>query len=64
MDAFMTEFMDAMKQVFPKLLVQFEDFSTDNAFRYLDMFQTKARCFNDDVCIYAVKYVSFIPTVP
>ena len=47
----MTEFMDAMKEVFPGLLVQFEDFSTDNAFRYLRMFQSKAWCFNDDVCI-------------
>lgn len=45
----MNEFMEAMKEVFPTLLVQFEDFSTDNAFRYLDMFQSKYRCFNDDV---------------
>ncbi|KAF8073798.1 malate dehydrogenase [Lyophyllum atratum] len=36
--------------VFPSLLVQFEDFSTDNAFRYLDMFRNQYRCFNDDVC--------------
>jgi len=49
MDAFMTEFMDAMKEVFPELLVQFEDFSTDNAFRYLEMFRSRARCFNDDI---------------
>ncbi|PPQ67551.1 hypothetical protein CVT26_006852 [Gymnopilus dilepis] len=48
MDEFMNEFMDAMKDVFPQLVVQFEDFSTDNAFRYLDMFRTKYRCFNDD----------------
>jgi hypothetical protein len=45
----MNEFMEAMKDVFPQLLVQFEDFSTDNAFRYLDMFRNKYRCFNDDV---------------
>ncbi|KAJ3565373.1 hypothetical protein NP233_g7674 [Leucocoprinus birnbaumii] len=49
MDAFMQEFMDAMKEVFPQLLVQFEDFSTDNAFRYLEMFRSKYRVFNDDI---------------
>ena len=49
MDQFMNEFMEAMRDVFPQLLVQFEDFSTDNAFRYLDMFRNKYRCFNDDV---------------
>jgi malate dehydrogenase (oxaloacetate-decarboxylating)(NADP+) len=58
MDAFMIEFMDAMKEVFPQLLVQFEDFSTDNAFRYLDMFRSQARCFNDDVGIDVVKIIS------
>lgn len=51
MDAFMNEFMEAMTEVFPQLLVQFEDFSTDNAFRYLDMFRTQYRCFNDDACL-------------
>ena len=50
MDEFMNEFMEGMKEVFPQLLVQFEDFSTDNAFRYLDMFRNQYRCFNDDVC--------------
>ncbi len=41
--------MEAMTEVSPRLLVQFEDFSTDNAFRYLDMFRKQYRCFNDDV---------------
>jgi malate dehydrogenase (oxaloacetate-decarboxylating)(NADP+) len=50
MDEFMTEFMEAMREVFPQLLVQFEDFSTDNAFRYLDLFRNQYRVFNDDVC--------------
>lgn len=47
----MQEFVDAMKEVFPQLLLQFEDFSTDNAFRYLAMFRSKYRVFNDDVGI-------------
>lgn len=45
----MEEFMQAMSEVFPRLLVQFEDFSTDNAFKYLDVFRSRYRCFNDDV---------------
>lgn len=45
----MQEFMEAMAEVSPQLLVQFEDFSTDNAFRYLEMFRDQYRCFNDDV---------------
>ncbi|KAF8650149.1 hypothetical protein AX16_005384 [Volvariella volvacea WC 439] len=49
MDAFMNEFMEAMKEVFPQLLVQFEDFSTDNAFRYLGVFRSTHQCFNDDI---------------
>lgn len=49
----MKEFMEAMKDVFPQLLVQFEDFSTDNAFKYLDMFRSQYRVFNDDVCVFS-----------
>ncbi|KAL0960632.1 hypothetical protein HGRIS_005661 [Hohenbuehelia grisea] len=49
MDAFMDEFMEAMTDVFPKILVQFEDFSTDNAFRYLDRYRHRYQCFNDDI---------------
>ena len=41
--------MDEMTEIFPQLLVQFEDFSTDNAFRYLDLFRNQYRVFNDDV---------------
>ncbi|KAF9220982.1 hypothetical protein BS17DRAFT_713010 [Gyrodon lividus] len=49
MDEFMDEFMAAMKDVFPNLLVQFEDFSTDNAFKYLDRYRHQYRVFNDDI---------------
>jgi malate dehydrogenase (oxaloacetate-decarboxylating)(NADP+) len=51
MEEFMDEFMDAMKELFPNLLIQFEDFSTDNAFKYLSRFRQKYRCFNDDVSV-------------
>lgn len=49
MDEFMDEFMAAMKEVFPTLLVQFEDFSTDNAFKYLERYRHQYRVFNDDI---------------
>ncbi|TCD71720.1 hypothetical protein EIP91_005486 [Steccherinum ochraceum] len=46
---FMEEFMYEMSQVFPKLLIQFEDFSTDKAFAYLDQYRDKYPVFNDDI---------------
>lgn len=51
MDAFMDEFMEAMNDVFPKILVQFEDFSTEHAFHYLEKYQKGAKIpvFNDDI---------------
>ncbi|KAH9932963.1 malic enzyme [Fomitopsis serialis] len=49
MTAFMDEFMDAMRTVFPKLLIQFEDFSTDNAFLYLSRYRNRYPLFNDDI---------------
>lgn len=47
----MDEFMSAMHTVFPRLLVQFEDFATDNAFRYLSRFRSSGAnaVFNDDI---------------
>jgi malate dehydrogenase (oxaloacetate-decarboxylating)(NADP+) len=49
MTEFMEEFMHEMTTAFPKLLIQFEDFSTDNAFLYLEKFRKKYAVFNDDV---------------
>ncbi|KIK69626.1 hypothetical protein GYMLUDRAFT_34011 [Collybiopsis luxurians FD-317 M1] len=49
MDEFMEELMSAMSEVFPELVIQFEDFSTDNAFKYLDVFRSRYRVFNDDI---------------
>jgi len=49
MKEFMEEFMREMKLAFPQLLVQFEDFSTEHAFAYLDMFRHRYPVFNDDI---------------
>ncbi|PFH48699.1 hypothetical protein AMATHDRAFT_196107 [Amanita thiersii Skay4041] len=49
MTEFMDEFMHEMSVTFPKLLVQFEDFSTDHAFTYLDRYRNKYSVFNDDI---------------
>ncbi|KAF8879655.1 malate dehydrogenase [Gymnopilus junonius] len=49
MSAFMDEFMEEMSKAFPKLMIQFEDFSTDNAFKYLERYRRKYPVFNDDI---------------
>ncbi|KAJ2971019.1 hypothetical protein NQ176_g7898 [Zarea fungicola] len=46
---FMDEFMDAVKEVYPNMVVQFEDFDSEKAFNYLDRYRNTHRCFNDDV---------------
>ena len=43
------EFMAAVTKRFPNVLVQFEDFLTPNAIELLDRYQSKYRCFNDDI---------------
>jgi malate dehydrogenase (oxaloacetate-decarboxylating)(NADP+) len=46
---FLEEFMREMALSFPKLLVQFEDFTTDHAFEFLDLFRDRYPVFNDDI---------------
>jgi malate dehydrogenase (oxaloacetate-decarboxylating)(NADP+) len=49
MTEFMDEFMREITTVFPKLLVQFEDFASEKAFKYLDRYRHKYPTFNDDI---------------
>ncbi len=49
MDEIVEEFMQAAEQVFPGIVVQFEDFANHNAFRLLKRYQDKSCCFNDDI---------------
>lgn len=43
------EFVEAVQQRFPSAAIQFEDFSSQNAFTLLDRYAGSGRCFNDDI---------------
>ena len=43
------EFVDAIHDKFPKVLIQFEDFLTPNAYGLLARYRSRVLCFNDDI---------------
>jgi len=48
-DSLVDEFVQSIQVVYPKALIQFEDFLTPNAYKLLNTYRNSILCFNDDI---------------
>jgi len=49
LDEIVEEFVVAAQEVFPGIVIQFEDFANHSAFRLLRRYRDRVCCFNDDI---------------
>jgi malate dehydrogenase (oxaloacetate-decarboxylating)(NADP+) len=49
LDEIVEEFVAAAQEVFPGIVIQFEDFANHSAFRLLRRYRDRVCCFNDDI---------------
>ena len=47
--SFVDEFIQASKELFPSVLIQFEDFLTPRAYALMNKYKDETLCFNDDI---------------
>jgi malate dehydrogenase (oxaloacetate-decarboxylating)(NADP+) len=48
-DALIAEFIEAVRERWPNVIIQFEDFHNSHAFDLLDKWRNRVTCFNDDI---------------
>jgi malate dehydrogenase (oxaloacetate-decarboxylating) len=58
--SFVDEFVDAVKKVWPDVLLQWEDFGKNTSFRHLEKHRDRICSFNDDIQVAFLSIISVL----